>query len=1059
MSVTVIRTSWATTDKVGLELLDSAIRNLRGDSPLRPVDVLVSSNQIGLSTRRRLSMIAFSAGEVSAATSTNFITFDQLASRLAEASLVSDSRHQLSRLVLLEHLRELLNQPDQEIQTLGRSEGGIEAMANFYYSFRELDGFRQDLTWPDDSRLRLIIPLLKAVRQSLSSRYFDRTDLLERATLLMNAESAALNPTICYLPFAYTIRETQMLKRIGELTELAVIYKQYGDHEIDTYMLSLALEVDPLCSAPSISVLEQNTNVTVTDALDPRDEVRSAIEAVQSALIDGAEMSQVEIAYTKEDPYLDYLRSQLNASELPFSSRRSVRLSDTRPAKILLKLLDLDDDDYAVDAVFNIMEELTTSESVGDHETLTMAQVSRWRNIAEVASISSGLNQWKPKLQTLIQQERQTPKGLRSRELGRLQLAIDLSEEIRQLLQTQGSLSAIIREAVLTDRNWYEWSSWLTRLVTGWLKEKTCLSTTNSESKSSKSYSDLSSIANLLVIAAAFRELPNGHEAINFARFATALKSEIMAAEFDEQPPGPAVTIRPIEHSTGSGPSLTVVVGLDESSFPSSRRQDSIFSGMQHKLEELGVPQLSPILRRRISLLDSVLSSDSALLISPRRGIIAGAQSRQSNLVSDMITRQTATEPGLRRLEVELRTNSIHFESLLSNAIAIDSHEVALLDAMIMHDSPRDDGYVGTNSGLSRRRELIRSRASAVFTGFDGVLEIDQESSESDLLYSPTGLEQWVECPYAYFVNRVLRIEPSSTKEEYFRLSPKDKGTLVHETLRHLFEVSQDGGRPDFKGTHRWTESDITDTLTFASRQIDELASVHRFGSELFQDYERSRILRGLQEAVQEENERLASQGSYPISAESPFGLEGVPPFRLALDGEETIELRGIIDRVDRVGESDIKVVDYKTGSSAPYRRINGDDPIIGGRRLQLPIYALAAADLTGSTTEVKLYGEYFFISERGSNRRISFAIDPSLVSRVKVVIKTIVDGIRDGIFIQAPIGLGEFDFSCKFCDPLGAKPGWHNRRFERKLHDLRVARYLDIVMNTQTNSGADSDD
>src|SRR5690606_27767134 len=50
------------------------------------------------------------------------------------------------------------------------------------------------------------------------------------------------------------------------------------------------------------------------------------------------------------------------------------------------------------------------------------------------------------------------------------------------------------------------------------------------------------------------------------------------------------------------------------------------------------------------------------------------------------------------------------------------------------------------------------------------------------------------------------------------------------------------------------------------------------------------------------------------------------------------IQLHGIIDRVDRQDDGSIRVIDYKTGGS---HMAKGD--FTEGRRLQLPVYALAA--------------------------------------------------------------------------------------------------------------------
>jgi RecB family exonuclease len=82
--------------------------------------------------------------------------------------------------------------------------------------------------------------------------------------------------------------------------------------------------------------------------------------------------------------------------------------------------------------------------------------------------------------------------------------------------------------------------------------------------------------------------------------------------------------------------------------------------------------------------------------------------------------------------------------------------------------------------------------------------------------------------------------------------------------------------------------------------------------------------------------------GWTPVAFEQSFGREAQPALELDVDGERVL-LRGVIDRVDRNAASKLRVIDYKTGASALAPR-----DLTDGRRLQLPIYALAAERALG---------------------------------------------------------------------------------------------------------------
>lgn len=74
-----------------------------------------------------------------------------------------------------------------------------------------------------------------------------------------------------------------------------------------------------------------------------------------------------------------------------------------------------------------------------------------------------------------------------------------------------------------------------------------------------------------------------------------------------------------------------------------------------------------------------------------------------------------------------------------------------------------------------------------------------------------------------------------------------------------------------------------------------------------------------------------------PEAYEARFGLEEVPALEIQSEAGP-IWLRGVIDRIDRNPDGELRVVDYKTGGS----HLTPAD-LINGVRLQLPLYALAA--------------------------------------------------------------------------------------------------------------------
>ena len=141
-----------------------------------------------------------------------------------------------------------------------------------------------------------------------------------------------------------------------------------------------------------------------------------------------------------------------------------------------------------------------------------------------------------------------------------------------------------------------------------------------------------------------------------------------------------------------------------------------------------------------------------------------------------------------------------------------------------------------------------------------------------------------------------------------------------------------------------------------------------------------------------------------PIGQEQKFGIKDAPLLKLDI-GEEEILLHGVIDRVDKNPEGEIRVMDYKSGSAHMEK-----SDLQSGLRLQLPIYALAAQQaFNGQVVE----GFYWKINDaKASSLKLSnFKSDdlegPEAAYNVAIehILKN-VSGIRSGAFSpKAPKG------------------------------------------------------
>lgn len=193
---------------------------------------------------------------------------------------------------------------------------------------------------------------------------------------------------------------------------------------------------------------------------------------------------------------------------------------------------------------------------------------------------------------------------------------------------------------------------------------------------------------------------------------------------------------------------------------------------------------------------------------------------------------------------------------------------------------------------------------------------------------SPTGLEQFYRCPFAYYMSRGLGARARRRAE----LSPAQAGTLIHQVLEET--VSRFGGeelatlpqeelRAEVaRQTDRYLAERLGD-LSEAPRRL--VGGFHRIGDWLCE------LLRRI-------GEELAQSRFEPVAFELPIRQGGpVEPLLLHTAAGAEILVEGTVDRVDVAeigGQRYLRILDYKSGQKK-FRL----DEVYYGLNLQMLVY------------------------------------------------------------------------------------------------------------------------
>jgi len=309
-------------------------------------------------------------------------------------------------------------------------------------------------------------------------------------------------------------------------------------------------------------------------------------------------------------------------------------------------------------------------------------------------------------------------------------------------------------------------------------------------------------------------------------------------------------------------------------------------------------------------------------------------------------------------------------------------------------------------------------------SSYDGLLS-DDESIRAALsghygpehVWSPTSLETYASCPFAYFLNRVIDLQALPEVEP--NLSASDRGTAIHNVLTTFYREWR------AVGNTKVTLSLLADAtemiLSLAKTELEK----YSFQSPL---WDATKILMlgdrhtgpGYFERFLESETLEADSPLVPSCFEFSFGMgieESDDPTSsseavefASPDGTMRLLIRGRIDRVDITPEGQFLIYDYKSGREHPKAK-----DIEAGTALQLPLYLLAFEQVTGSHG---IGGGYYKI-RRDVERNIVLADTSAknlLVSRFrpstdfKGVIQhsrecafAYIDGIRNGRFPLPP--------------------------------------------------------
>jgi ATP-dependent helicase/nuclease subunit B len=306
------------------------------------------------------------------------------------------------------------------------------------------------------------------------------------------------------------------------------------------------------------------------------------------------------------------------------------------------------------------------------------------------------------------------------------------------------------------------------------------------------------------------------------------------------------------------------------------------------------------------------------------------------------------------------------------------------------------------------------ARDSDTFTEYDGFVpeagpRLDPRASGATV--SPTSLEELAKCPFRYFLQRGLGLDPIDEAEPNpdVWLDPLTRGSILHELYAAIMREIRDRQETPDPARHGPRLRELAEQALAAHRALVPPPSDGVF------DREARELQNDLTLFLRFEAEDHA--GRSPLGFEIAFG--GAPegealgrrePVTLDLGEGLRFRLRGRIDRIDRLVDGTYEVMDYKTGML----RLPGglDGPFAGGRQLQHALYALVAVELLRERdAQARAVGSYYFPTARGRAHRLVRPAETQ--AQVAVVLRDLFDVLARGAFVHS----ADLDEDCRYCE------------------------------------------
>ena len=321
--------------------------------------------------------------------------------------------------------------------------------------------------------------------------------------------------------------------------------------------------------------------------------------------------------------------------------------------------------------------------------------------------------------------------------------------------------------------------------------------------------------------------------------------------------------------------------------------------------------------------------------------------------------------------------------------------------------------YLGIKNGAVVRGEKVQADMPDVpmWSPADETVKLELSASS---------LSVYLQCKYKYFLKHILKIK--EIKRDDFDalgwLSSLETGNIYHQIFETfvLHTIENPEILQSKEAALSYIQKITEDEIAVFEKELPTASVFHT-------EKQREEILKNVTKFVEYElSESAVRKAEY---AELDFGKD--ESILIDLGQGRKIKAAGIIDRIDRMKDGSLEIIDYKSGSARTFKRLRTPQEVgIDEANVQLALYylALMEAARTGVISKIDNIKKmsYRFVTAKGNYDIFSLPVNSSSEESYKAAFLDICKEIEKGDFppVKGQVVIKdekEREVDCRYCD------------------------------------------